>query len=541
MIILNIIIQVVGGLGMFLYGMKIMSDSIQELAGYKLREMISRMTSNVLGGILTGALMTIIVQSSSVTTVMVVGFLNASLMTLRQAVGVILGAGIGTTLTGWILALEIDKYGLLIIGVGTLTFLFAKSIKIKKRALAVVGIGMIFYGLYLMKSGVMPVKDMPQFISFFYLFSAETYRGVIFSALMGAFVTAVLQSSAATIGITMALATQAVITPETAGALVLGQNIGTTITAYLASLGAKLYARRAAYAHIIIKIIGVLIIIPLFYMYTSIIGDIVDPKENIAKYIALAHTVFNIGLVFIIVPFINLFLKLVEKIGSEKKEEVKKEYSLEKLYNFPGIILEKEKMEIIQMSKRFKDDIGLFFLILIGKEESKKIKRLFDGEEYQDRKQESIRKELTELLNATSSYQILNESRMILGVSDELESMGDYGASLAKIYIKMKNTETELSKESLREIKNCHVDVMSSLEIISKLIETPNTIELQRLKEKCDNTSAYLSNINPLKKEDYSNHLRMEVLAKYRRINRHIIYIVEKILEKLEFEGIKKS
>ena len=122
MIILNIIIQVVGGLGMFLYGMKIMSDSIQELAGYKLREMISRMTSNVFGGILTGALMTIIVQSSSVTTVMVVGFLNATLMTLRQAVGVILGAGIGTTLTGWILALEIDKYGLLIIGVGTLTF-----------------------------------------------------------------------------------------------------------------------------------------------------------------------------------------------------------------------------------------------------------------------------------------------------------------------------------------------------------------------------------------------------------------------------------
>ena len=120
MMIINIIVQVVGGLGMFLYGMKMMSDSIQELVGYKLREMISRMTSNTFGGILTGTLMTIIVQSSSVTTVMVVGFLNAGLMTLRQAVGVILGAGIGTTLTGWILALEIDKYGLLIIGIGTL-------------------------------------------------------------------------------------------------------------------------------------------------------------------------------------------------------------------------------------------------------------------------------------------------------------------------------------------------------------------------------------------------------------------------------------
>jgi len=404
--------------------------------------------------------------------------------------------------------------------------------------LAAVGVGMIFFGLYIMKSGVTPVKDMPQFISFFSLFSAETYRGVIFSALMGAFVTSILQSSAATIGITMALATQEVITPETAVALVLGQNIGTTITAYLASLGAKLYARRAAYAHIIIKIVGVVIIIPLFYIYTSIIGEIVDPKENVAKYIALSHTVFNIGLVFIFIPFINVFLKLVEKIGREKKE-VEREYSLEKLYNFPGIILEKEKMEIIQMSKRFKDDMELFFLILTDKEESKKIKRLFEGEEYQDRKQESIRKELTELLNATNSHQILNESRMILGVSDELESMGDYGASLAKIYIKMKNTETKLSKESLLKIKSCHMDVMSSLEIISKLIENSNTYELQRLKERCDNTSASLSTVNPLKKEDYSNHLRMEILAKYRRINRHISYIVEKILEELEFEGIK--
>jgi len=538
MIILNIIIQVVGGLGMFLYGMKVMSDSIQELAGNKLRKMISRMTSNVFRGILTGALMTIAVQSSSVTTVMVVGFLNAALMTLRQAVGVILGAGIGTTLTGWILALEIDKYGLLIIGVGTLTFLFVQSVKIKKRALASVGIGMIFFGLHIMKSGVLPVKDMPQFISFFSLFSAETYRGIIFSALMGAFVTSILQSSAATIGITMALATQQVITPETAVALVLGQNVGTTITAYLASLGARLYARRAAYAHIIIKIVGVVIIIPLFYIYTSIIGEIVDPKENIAKYIALSHTVFNIGLVFIFIPFINVFLKLVEKIGREKKEE-EREYSLEKLYNFPGIILEKEKMEIIQMSKRFKDDMELFFLILMDKEENKKIKKLFEGEEYQDRKQESIRKELTELLNATNSHEILNESRMILGVSDELESMGDYGASLAKIYIKMKNTETKFSKESLQKIKSCHMDVMSSVEIISKLIENSNIYELQRLKERCEDTSTSLSHVNPLKKEDYSNHLRMEILAKYRRINRHISYIAEKILEKLEFEGIK--
>ena len=155
---------------------------------YKLREMISRMTSNVFRGILTGALMTVVVQSSSVTTVMVVGFLNAALMTLRQAVGVILGAGIGTTLTGWILALEVDKYGLLIIGIGTLTFLFVQSVKIKKRALTAVGVGMIFFGLYIMKSGVTPVKDMPQFISFFFvcvLLKADlnaaffTFRGTV--------------------------------------------------------------------------------------------------------------------------------------------------------------------------------------------------------------------------------------------------------------------------------------------------------------------------------------------------------------------------
>jgi len=536
MVVFNIIIHVIGGLGLFLYGMKIMSDSVQELAGHKLREMISRMTSNVFGGILTGALITIMVQSSSVTTVMVVGFSNAALMTLRQAVGVMLGAGIGTTLTGWILALEVDKYGLLIIGVGTLIFLFSQSKKIKKRALVAVGIGMIFYGLYIMKSGVTPIKDIPEFISFFSLFSAETYRGVIFSALIGALVTSILQSSAATIGITMTLATQGIITSETAVALVLGQNIGTTITAYLASLGARLYARRVAYAHIMIKILGVVIFIPLFYIYTSMVAGIIDPKEDIAKYIALSHTIFNIGLVFIFVPFINIFLKLVGKIGKERKE-VEKEYSLEKLYSFPDIILEKEKIEIVKMSKRFKEDIELFFQILVEKEEHKKIKKLFDGEEYQDRKQESIRKELTELLHVTNSSKVLNESRMILEISDELESMGDYGASLGKIYIKMKNTETKLSKESLENIKNCHMDVKNSLEIISELIETPNIYDLKRLKERCENTSTSLSNVNPLKKEKYSNHIHTEILAKYRRINRHISYIIEKILEKLKFDG----
>ena len=271
---LEIIFAVCGGLGIFLLGMKNMSEGMQAVAGERLRKMIGAITNNRLMASGVGSLVTCIIQSSSVTTVMVVGMVNASIMTLTQAIGVILGANIGTTITGWILVVKIGKYGLPLLGIAAFFYLFSKKDKIRFLAMFLMGLGMVFFGLELMKNGFAPIKEMEGFVEWFHRFSPDSYLGVWKCVLVGAALTAVVQSSSATLGITIALALTGTIDYVTAAALILGENIGTTITAFLASLGAFTNARRAAYAHVVFNVIGVFWITLLFVPYTNLISRI---------------------------------------------------------------------------------------------------------------------------------------------------------------------------------------------------------------------------------------------------------------------------
>ncbi|MDO5577104.1 MAG: Na/Pi symporter, partial [Fibrobacter sp.] len=255
---ISMIFSIVGGLGVFLLGMRNMSDGLQAVAGDHLRKLIGIVTNNRLLATGVGTLVTCVIQSSSVTTVMTVGFVNSGLMTLQQAIGVIMGANIGTTITGWILVLSVDQYGLPLLGITAFIFLFSRNEKVRYFGMTLMGIGMIFFGLQLMKDGFKPIRDIPQFVEWFHVFSANTYFGVLKCALVGCVLTLVVQSSSATLGVTMGLASTGVINFETAAALVLGENIGTTITAFLASLGTTTNAKRAAYAHIVFNVLGVL-------------------------------------------------------------------------------------------------------------------------------------------------------------------------------------------------------------------------------------------------------------------------------------------
>ena len=328
--ILKMIFGIIGGLGIFLLGMKNMSEGMQAVAGDRLRKLISAITNNRFMACGVGTAVTCLIQSSSITTVMVVGMVNASLMTLMQAIGVILGANIGTTITGWILVLKIGKYGLPILGVAAFFYLFAKRDRLRFTAGIFLGLGMVFYGLQLMKHGFAPLKDIPQFIEWFSRFSPTTYFGVIRCCLVGAVLTAIVQSSSATLGITIGLATAGVIDFYTAAALVLGENIGTTITAYLASLGASSNAKRAAYAHMMINVIGVLWITAIFrwYMYGVewFIGS--DPNmmvdgnyPHITSAIAATHTGFNVVNVILFLPLMGLLGKLLYKMVPQKAFE----------------------------------------------------------------------------------------------------------------------------------------------------------------------------------------------------------------------------
>ncbi|GMT42622.1 MAG: hypothetical protein IEMM0002_1033 [bacterium] len=221
----KIVLQVTGGLGMFLLGMKYMSDGIQSFAGNQLRRLISAVTDNRLVALLVGVLFTCMVQSSSITTVMIVGLVNSGVMTLLQSLGVMMGANIGTTITGWILVLKIGKYGLPILGMASFFYLFSKNEKVRFYAMTIMGIGMIFFGLELMKNGFKPLRSSPGFIEWFSMFNAGTYFGIIKLALTGCLATLIIQSSSATLAITMGLASSGVIGFESAAALVLGENI----------------------------------------------------------------------------------------------------------------------------------------------------------------------------------------------------------------------------------------------------------------------------------------------------------------------------
>ena len=308
---LKILLQLIGGLGLFLYGMEHMSSSMQKIAGPKLKKILASLTNNRILGILVGIIVTALVQSSSVSTVMTVGFVNASLLTLKQALGVILGANIGTTITGWLLVLDIGKYGLPIVGVASILLMFTKKEKSRINLSAIIGVGLIFFGLQLMSQALSPLKDLPEIIDLFKMFKVDSYFGLLKVTAVGAIITGLIQSSAATIGITIALATQGLIDYQAAVALVLGENVGTTVTALLASLGAKPNAKRAAYAHTLINLIGVIWVTTIFRYYLQFLDIFIDSKEHIGPAIAAAHTIFNVTNVIVLTPFVSFIYKFL--------------------------------------------------------------------------------------------------------------------------------------------------------------------------------------------------------------------------------------
>ena len=300
---MDIILSLAGGIGIFLLGMKFLSDGLQTVAGDRLKTLVGMATNNRIFGVGIGLLVTGIIQSSSVTTVLVVSFVDGGLMTLAQAVGVIMGANIGTTVTAWILTIKIDQYGLPIAGISAIVYIFCKKETVKYIALGFLGLGCVFLGLLFMKEAVIPIRENPDFVKMFSIFNANGYTGILKCAALGCLLTLMVQSSSVTIGITMVLASQGLINFYTAAALVLGENVGTTITAILASLGANNNARRAAYFHSLFNLVGVFYITLLFHPFIGFVEwelhtffglTNLSESKNVGFGIAAVHSTFNI-------------------------------------------------------------------------------------------------------------------------------------------------------------------------------------------------------------------------------------------------------
>lgn len=356
--------ELIGGLGIFLLGMKNMSEGMQAVAGSSLRRLIGTVTGNRLFAIVVGTVVTCVVQSSSITTVMVVGFVNSGVMSLTQAVGVIMGSNIGTTVTGWILVLKIGKYGLPLLGVAAFIYLFSRSDLWRYWALAIMGIGMVFFGLELMKNACAIIKETPDFENWFQRFQADSYFGVLKCALAGCVLTTLVQSSSATLGITISLAFQGVISYESAAALVLGENIGTTITAFLASLGTTTNARRAAYFHVLFNLLGVFWITLIFSWYIQLVQWIlsvdvnsvvmIDDKAtypNTTPAIAATHSIFNIANTLFFIPFVPMLVRFLERVVPSKEFKEKPHLTdLDvRMLDTPALAIEQSQTELERM------------------------------------------------------------------------------------------------------------------------------------------------------------------------------------------------
>ncbi|MFY7992253.1 MAG: Na/Pi cotransporter family protein [Bacteriovoracaceae bacterium] len=492
----NIIYTLLGGLGIFFFGMKFMSDGLQAIAGDAIRKIINSLTSNRFMAVGIGLLVTCIIQSSSVTTVMTVGFVNAGLMSLTQAIGVIFGANIGTTITGWIISIKVDKYGLLLVGLGFIPGLFSKSERWQHIGKAVLGVGLVFLGLQTMSAAFVPLRDNQAFLDSIAYFSGEHYGAYIASILMGCLLTMIVQSSSAMLGITMALATSGVIPYHTAISLVLGENIGTTITAILASVGANVNAKRAARAHACFNLFGVFVMLTILPYYFKLVDSLIplDPRfvaedgsvPYVAQHIALAHTLFNLSATILFIPFINQLAAFVTKITPDR--DVKETPHLLMLGDPSNMLPAASIAQAESELKKMNDIVDR--MLKVSKEfwmdeeaDPKKHAKILDYERITDNIHKEITVFLCYVMEKSMSHQQSEQVQAMIKISDELESVADYIERLANYRERFKTAEA-LNGESRAEFFGFMDEVSGFYDLVASGLEDSKNLNMELIKAK---------------------------------------------------------
>jgi len=464
------IFQALGGLGLFLFGMKIMSEGLQKVVGKKIRQILGMVSNNRFIGCGAGALMTSIVQSSSATTVILVSFVDAGLLTLVQATGVILGANVGTTVTAQLIALEITRYALPAIASGVLLKFFLGRRKWVYVGDVLLGFGLVFYGLSTMKTGFAPLKHDPAFIAFLTKFNADHLGSILLCIMVGTALTMLLQSSSATVGITMALACQGLLNFETSVALILGDNIGTTITAELASVGASINAHRAARAHTLFNVIGVLNIILFFPLFIKLVlwltssfegigpADLIvgGQRPNIARYIANAHTTFNVVNALFFLTVLPYLVKVAIWLtpGKEREEGLDElhhiKYMDSKFVEIPSVALGQAQAEIIRMGEAVQlmyDDV----INSVKERELKGVSKWRKREQALDNLQREITQFLVRVMQGAIGPEESREVRSLIRMTNNLERVGDATENIAELIEDLAEQDLYLSQEALND------------------------------------------------------------------------------------------
>ena len=462
---LNIIIPFVGGLGMFIYGMQIMAQGLENAAGNKMKSLLEVLTKNKLMGVLLGAAITAVIQSSSATTVMVVGFVNAGIMNLTQAMGVIMGANVGTTVTGWLVSsVEWAKFlspttlAPIAVMLGVIIMLTGKRRSSKEIASIVVGFGLLFIGITSMSSAVAPLQESEGFRSIFVTLGNNPLLGI----LAGALVTAIIQSSSASVGILQSLAAAGLVPFSAAIYIIMGQNIGTCITAILSSLGAKKNAKTAALMHLLFNIIGTII----FSVIAIVYFEVLHPEAGVGiitqTEISIVHTAFNIGTTVLLFPVSSWIIKLAKKIGRVEEDTQDKSKVLldDRILETPSIALQSTVREVARMGEIVKDSLDVAKTVLFTLKDED-IQFLKEEETTVDRLSAGI----TDYAIKLSSLQISEKEHQdvahLLQMVSDIERISDYCENIsefAETLYEKKVAFSEIGSSQLREMLDVCID-----------------------------------------------------------------------------------
>jgi len=487
--VFSIMIIVGGGLGTFLLGMKHLSEGLQAVSGSGLRRFMSLATSHRLAGVGTGVITTVIVQSSSIITVMVVGFVSSGLMNLSQAINVIIGSNIGTTATAWLIAFapDVKMLGLCVVLVGAAFYFFQRNERLHNIGLAFMGLGCIFMGLYWMKEGMEPVRSMPMVVDAFRSLDATTAWGLAKCVLVSLAFTAVVQSSAATTAIAMTLAQQGLLSFEAAAATVFGMNIGTTMTAWLAAFNGSAEARQTALAHTLFNVAGTILLSPLFVpailpLATSFFPHYADAVTtngvttypHMAAPMAAVHTIFNIITTLFFLPFTRQFARFVSRVIKAPPAE-KPHLSALKMSSYisPVIACDQALLEVTFMRDSDFELLAGIKNVLAGTATESAEEHILHREEVLDNVQREITEFLGKIMVKRAPTEVSDRVRRLLRLSDELESVSDEAAAILKATRRLRKGGQNFSEQSCQTLLGIHEIVFSLAETVSGLIKSP--------------------------------------------------------------------
>lgn len=545
--------KLLGSLALFLYGMKIMSEALQKFAGDRLRSILTAMTTNRVTGVLTGMLITMLIQSSSATTVMVVSFVNAGLLTLAQSIGVIMGANIGTTVTAWIISIlgfkvSLADYALPLLALGAIPVLFAQNSNKKSIGEFIFGFSFLFMGLSMLQSNAPDLKHNPEMLAFLQNYTDMGFFSVILFVLIGTVLTMIVQASAATMAITLIMCANGWISFELGAALVLGENIGTTITANLAAITGNTQARRAAMAHLMFNVFGVVWVLIVFSPLTSgitwfvhnVLGS-TDTEVAVPLMLSAFHTTFNICNVLILIWFVKFIEKTVCAIIPSKKDE-DEEFRLRFI---SGGMLSTAELSILQARK----EINLFaqrthkmfnmVRTLATEKNDSEFNKIFSRVEKYESISDNMELEIANYLNQVSEGRLSSESKLqiraMLREVTEIESIGDSCYNLARTFNRKHSGKEDFTPKQYERIGQMMELTDQALSQMMRLLENPAHTDVNQsfnIETEINNYRNQLKNQNILdvNNKEYGYQMGvhyMDIIGECEKLGDYVVNVVE--------------